>query len=198
MKGNRAKHDERFLFKGSRAGASHIWTSGTGELPTFPISEAGGVHKILIDVEVPAIAAGDFADWHDTYPGQYVSPGEDEFEIVRYGSALDTAQNLHGKGNLLILSTHVFAGAGICGAAPPTQASGNANITIKPSGGALSAWTRTAVFPPAANGILVPASSAPLIFGADFGPSTLVLTIEAVTSDITAGRIRVVLFVAEV
>jgi D-alanyl-D-alanine carboxypeptidase len=90
------------------------------------------------------------------------------------------------------------AGKGICGAAPPTQASGNANITIKPSGGALSAWTRTAVFPPAANGILVPASSAPLIFGADFGPSTLVLTIEAVTSDITAGRIRVVLFVAEV
>jgi hypothetical protein len=192
VKGNRAKHDERILFKGSKAGATHIWTSGTGEFPTFPIAEAGGVHKMMMDIEVPAIAAGDFADWHDTYPGQYVSPGATQFELLRYGGPLDTAQNLHGKGNVILTELFVLAGAGITGAAPPTQASGNANFTFITAGGFLAAWTRTAVIPAAANGLLVPATSTPIVFGADFGPSTLVLTLEAVTQPITAGRIRVV------
>lgn len=195
---NVGKHTKRWVAKGSAAGAV-IWARGDGITPTYPIREHGGVKKALFDVLVPATAAGAQADWHDTYPATYVSAGSYELGLLVYTGPIDTAANLNGKGNLLLVDACVMGGAGISGGGPPTQVGGTTNIAIKVSGAALSGWDYSAAFPAALAGVLYPANQRKIVFGTDSGlGNNLVLKIDAVTNPLTAGRLRIALFFAEV
>lgn len=196
---NRGKGDDRFIFKGTILGLQPTRPRGDGVTPTITINEAGGVHRIMGDIEVPAVTSGNFADWHDSYPGQYVAPGQTELDLVRYMTALDTGQNLHGKGNLHVLSFHLYIGTGVTGASPPTQGGGTIAVSVKRNGLAGNLWAYAAGMPSTAG--VVPATSvvsAGYLLGSDLGTERLVMTIEAVGANIAAGRWRFALLVAEI
>lgn len=196
---NVSKWTRRWLARGSLSGATHIVARGDGITPTFPIREHGAVKSAIFDADVPATVAGAQADWHDSYPGQYPSAGAFNLGLLVYGDPLDPLAKLHGKGNVMLVGAHVLGGAGITGAAPPTQVGGTCSMSIKVFGAALSGWTRTAVFPPALAGVLYPATTTEIVFGTDSGLGTnLVLNIAPATNDLTAGRIRIVLLFVEV
>lgn len=172
---------------------------GDGVTPEHPISEAGGVHVVRCDVQVPAIPAGAAADWNIPYPGLY-APGTHELDLIRYINPLDVAPKLNGKGNLALLRTYVLQGTTITGAAPPTQAGGNVEIIVERLGTVVNPWYFNGVMPVVVGNLTASSQiDDATIIGSDGGLGTrLVLHINAITNPIVAGRWRFVFLVAEV
>lgn len=196
---NVGKNYDRWAFKGGLAGATQITLPGDGKTPTFVIAEAAGIKKVSGDILVPAVTAGNDADWHDSYPGQYIAPGEFELDLFRYGEAIDALHDLNGKGNAHVLSFHLYIGSNVTGAAPPTQAGGTISVAVKRQGVAGNLWTYAAGMPTTAG--VVPATSvvsAGYMIGTDIGVDRMIMTINAVGGNITGGRWRFAMFVAEV
>jgi hypothetical protein len=195
---NVAKGTHRWLWKGSIQGAS-VTPRGDGETPSFPFTDAGGIHTLYGDIEIPATSAGDFADWHDSYPGQYISVGTFELDIFRYMAPLDAAQKLHGKGNAIVRAARVLYGAGLTGDTPPTMPGGSLIATFRRNGIAGTLWQYNGVCPSGA-GIVSPTatSTTGLPLGTDFGFERLIFEIEAIGSPIVAGRWRFEIDVSEV
>mgnify|MGYP007122132649 CR=1 FL=1 len=196
---NRGKGQERWAFKGGLPGATYISLPGDGLTPTYVKAEAGGVHKVYGDILVPAVASGDFADWHDSYPAQYISPGETELDLLRYGEVIDALHDLNGKGNLHVLSFHLYSGTNVTGGAAPTMAAGTVNVAVKRQGVAGNMWSLSAAMPTAAG--VVPATSvvgAGYMIGSDIGVERMIMTVDAAGGNIVAGRWRWMMLVAEV
>lgn len=195
---NVAKGTMHWIWKGSIHGAS-INVRGDGVTPSFPFATAGGIHTLECDIEIPATLAGNFADWHDSYPGQYVGAGTFELDLLRYMSPLDSAQKLNGKGNAIVRAARVLRGAGVTGAAAPTMPGGSLIATIRRNGVVGILWEFNGVCPTGTD-IIQPTStsSTGLLLGTDYGHEKLIFEIQAVTSPIVAGRWRIQLDVSEV
>lgn len=194
---NIGKGKIRWLHSGTLAGAQV--KPGDGITPALPRS--GPAIEIGGDIQVPAIAGGASSDWHVTYPGQYAST-ENWLDLIIYEGPDDSTWNLHGKGNLLVTDFTLLRGSGITGAAEPTQSANSIIIQVKAKGASYVPYEFNGTMPSGAtfpSGVINPTSGPyPAIIGNDFGINSLVLRVQAITTNVTAGRWRWSALVREV
>ena len=157
MKTQHGNLDARFVYQGSLAGTSET-VPGNGITPGAPLAEHGGLHKFLIDVDLPATLAGALADFSVTYPASYASPAN-AFHLLRYANPIDTSKKLHGKGSLWIKKAVVMQGSALTGAVQPTMVGGTIDIAIRTSGTLTNVWQYSAAIATAVIAFSPPDSS---------------------------------------
>lgn len=186
---NLGKGKVRWLHTGTIFGSQV--RPGDGITPSLPLSGPGLV--VGGDIQVPAITGGQSSDWSVTYPGQYLST-ENWLDLIIYEGPDDSTWNLHGKGNLLITDFVLMRGSGITGAAEPSQSANSIIVQVKPKGASYVPYEFNGTMPSGAtfpSGVINPTSGPfPTIIGDDFGINSLVLRVQAITTNVAAGRWR--------
>lgn len=197
MRTQHGNRDARFVYQGDLSGVTSV-SPGDGLTPGKPLASHGGLLSFVIDVEVPAIAAGANSDFGLNYAGIYTSP-KIGFDLIRYSEPIDTSRKLQGRGNLWCQRAVVFQGAGLTGAAQPTQGGGTMAITIRTAAVTKTLWTYSGAIQ-SGQRILIPSSETAegVYLGTDIGDDKLELVMSATTQPIVAGRLRVLILAAEI
>lgn len=198
MISNWGNRDGRFVWRGSIASVNDE-TPGDGITPSYPIASFGGLIPFVINVDVPATAAGALADWATTYPPPLYTSPENSFDLIRYVEPLDTTKKLAGRGNLWLKKAVVFQGTNLTGAVQPTQGGGTIDMAIRTAGSLTNLWQYSAAIPTGTQ-IVTPASELAkgVIIGTDVGDDAIVFVVQPVTNNLVAGRYRILLLGCEV
>jgi hypothetical protein len=194
---NHGNRDDQFTWIGTGASASAI-APGNGLRPGLPIATHGGIITFVIDVDVPATLAAAPVDWSTTYPTEYSSP-EPNFTLIRYAQPADSAKKLHGKGNLWIQKAVVMQGTALTGSGQWTQAGGIITMAIRTKSTLVNLWDFGTTCP-VGQTIITPSNELAkgVIIGTDAGDDSLALLITPGGSNVTAGRLRILITAAEV